>query len=238
MSAVAQQQHDLLENLLAELEGKLESITPDNRDGALKSCNETVKEYKKALVSLKVETRSLGSTDEAQRYHEVHKSFKTKLTSLTAQIKNAGSEGGRRAIAGTGGDDEDEMGDRGPGRAAVEQTFDKIHGHQKDALETLEKIEGTVADTEQTAHRVNEELDRQGQLIADIDAKLDELGDDVTRAKQELSAFARRMATDKLILCFMCVLVLGIVIAIGVNLASGGEDDGNTPIATDDESQG
>ena len=117
------------------------------------------------------------------------------------------------------------------GKEEVRAAHKRIGGHQDMSLKIVQGCVKTVSNMENVANETNEELLRQRAQIEEIDRKIDELGDDLTRAKRELNAFVRRMASDKLILCFLFLLVVGIVVAIILHFVVGGDDE-KTPAPT------
>lgn len=66
-----------------------------------------------------------------------------------------------------------------------------------------------------------------------INTKLDKMDSDVDRAKKEVSAFMRRMMTDKIIICFallvLCAIIAVVVLRIQAPHLLGGDA---TPSAT------
>ena len=122
---------------------------------------------------------------------------------------------------GAGGGDEDD------GRGEVRDVFNKINKHQDASKAAVDRMIGTMANTEDVAQQAATDLAKQGEMLKDIDDDLDKLGDDIQRAKKELHAFARRMATDKLILCCLFLLVLGVVVAIILKFVLPSDDKNN-----------
>ena len=109
----------------------------------------------------------------------------------------------------------------------MRNAFGRIAGYQNKSKAALADAEEVLQETEVTGQKAAQDLARQGEQLQAIDEELDRLGTDIQRAKRELNAFARRMATDKLILCCLFLLVVGIVIAIILKFVLKKDDDNN-----------
>ncbi|KAJ9468278.1 putative plant SNARE 12 [Diplonema papillatum] len=232
MTDTAVMYDDTVGDLVDEIETKVSqarSLRGAEREHNLKTAADLVKEARKKLYNLKVEVRNLPNADKPQFEKKAanHTERLNELNTLITKLKKEDLSEGTSVTFGAGAGAEDD------GRGEVKRLQGQISHNQGKSLASVGRMEQTLAKTEQTAQETSAELSRQGAVIAEIDAKLDELGTDVERAKKELNAFVRRMATDKLILCFLFLLVIGIVAAIVVHFVTGDSDDGNeTPVPT------
>ena len=60
-----------------------------------------------------------------------------------------------------------------------------------------------------------EELERQRNVLSNIEQEIDRVDDNLARAEALLKQFGKRMASDKFIQCFAvlnCLLLLGVII--------------------------
>eukprot|EP00754_Rhynchopus_humris_P004726 Rhum_TRINITY_DN12381_c0_g1::Rhum_TRINITY_DN12381_c0_g1_i1::g.51490::m.51490 len=210
---------DEIGELLDDIESTVAQIGGANREALVLSANKQVKDCKKKLHSLKVEIRSLEQT-EKRHYKEKLSDKQSRLLQLQKQLKEKEDEGTNAVFGAGAGEEED-------GRKEVRDVFTKIDKHQDASKAAVDRMIGKMADTEATGHQAAAALANQGEMLKDIDDDLDKLGDDIQRAKKELHAFARRMATDKLILCCLFLLVLGVVVAIILKFVLPSDDKNN-----------
>eukprot|EP01062_Namystynia_karyoxenos_P076780 TRINITY_DN7592_c1_g1_i1.p1 TRINITY_DN7592_c1_g1~~TRINITY_DN7592_c1_g1_i1.p1 ORF type:complete len:271 (+),score=119.29 TRINITY_DN7592_c1_g1_i1:100-813(+) len=199
------------------------------REKKLKEAQEELRVAKKTLHTLKVEIRSIPGPQKAS-WEKKTKDHLKRLTEAQGEIQELQREAAEAEAVYMSPD-----GDEDPSRQEARGIAKKIEGHQKGALSSLARTEATLERTEETAQDTAETLRKQGDQLRRIDEDLDALGTDVQRARKELNAFMRRMATDKLILCCVCLLVVGILVAIILHFVLPSEETGNndgTPAPT------
>eukprot|EP00754_Rhynchopus_humris_P004727 Rhum_TRINITY_DN12381_c0_g2::Rhum_TRINITY_DN12381_c0_g2_i1::g.51494::m.51494 len=211
---------DEIGELLDDIESKVAQIGGANREALVLSAKENVKDCKKKLHSLKVEIRGLEQIEDKRHYEKKVSDKQSRLLQLQKQLKEKEDEGTNAVFGAGAGEEED-------GRKEVRDVFTKIDKHQDASKAAVDRMIGKMADTEATGHQAAAALANQGEMLKDIDDDLDKLGDDIQRAKKELHAFARRMATDKLILCCLFLLVLGVVVAIILKFVLPSDDKNN-----------
>ena len=100
---------------------------------------------------------------------------------------------------------------------------------QKDAANVAKQIINTIDEAKEIGLGNLEELDRQNQVIKSIGSKVLGLRSDVKRAGNLLRQFRRRMMTDKLILCFLFLIVAGIAACIIYAAVNPGQDSVYVP---------
>eukprot|EP01063_Lacrimia_lanifica_P036703 TRINITY_DN7360_c0_g1_i1.p2 TRINITY_DN7360_c0_g1~~TRINITY_DN7360_c0_g1_i1.p2 ORF type:complete len:230 (+),score=90.24 TRINITY_DN7360_c0_g1_i1:97-786(+) len=202
--------HDaMLADLLGELAYKIESLDAGDRGANVSKCADIVRDCKKELTRLNTEIRGLPNDAKAD-FTAAAESHRARLKQLENALEVKKKEKTTFAADedityGTTIDDP---------KNEVKAMLGRQETHQNDALSSLGRTLGQIQQTNTQAASTAQELARQGEVLEDIDKQLDELGDDLTRAKKELNAFMRRMATDRLILCFLFLIVLGIVVAV------------------------
>lgn len=81
---------------------------------------------------------------------------------------------------------------------------------QEDSLSSLERSRRTIEQTAEVGRETSGKLKAQTEQLGRIGDDLDKIETTLKRADRELRAFIRRMATDKVIMCFMMLIVLGI----------------------------
>eukprot|EP00695_Tsukubamonas_globosa_P002763 TRINITY_DN396_c0_g2_i1.p1 TRINITY_DN396_c0_g2~~TRINITY_DN396_c0_g2_i1.p1 ORF type:complete len:216 (-),score=53.98 TRINITY_DN396_c0_g2_i1:1-648(-) len=86
---------------------------------------------------------------------------------------------------------------------------------QDDSLSSALRIQRTVAVTQDVANATATKLMEQTEQLQKVSDNLDQLESNLKRADRELKMFIRRMATDKVILCFLVLIVIAVVFVIG-----------------------
>eukprot|EP01059_Diplonema_ambulator_P030715 TRINITY_DN5365_c0_g2_i1.p1 TRINITY_DN5365_c0_g2~~TRINITY_DN5365_c0_g2_i1.p1 ORF type:complete len:232 (+),score=60.06 TRINITY_DN5365_c0_g2_i1:49-744(+) len=203
---------DTVGDLIDEVEGLLMQVRSQRgaqRESTLKTAGELLRDCKKKWHQLKVEVRGLPNSDKP-RFDKKVKLHSDKLGELNLALQKLKSEDMSQGTVTFS----ESTKNQDDGKQEIRNIHARTKGHQEKSLQSVANMESILTKTEKVAEDTTAELVRQGEVIRNIDEKLDELGDDITRAKKELNAFVRRMATDKLILCFLFLLVLGIVVAI------------------------
>jgi|TARA_B110000090_G_C13315317_1_gene421300 SNARE protein len=102
---------------------------------------------------------------------------------------------------------------------------------QKDNKNITAQIISTIDETKEIGLNNLEELDRQNQVIKSIGSKVLNLRSDVKRAGNLLRQFRRRMMTDKLIVCFLFLIIAGIAGCIIYAAVNPGQDSVYVPDA-------
>ena len=107
-----------------------------------------------------------------------------------------------------------------------------MNGIQDKTQDSLARTKTMVAESKEVGVATLEELNRQREVIGNIDSEIDRIDDSLARAEALLKQFGKRMASDHFIQCFAlvnCLLLLGVVLyAI---LKDGGlNGDDNVPL--------
>ena len=212
-----------------------------DREALVLSAKAQAKDCKKKLHSLKVcsaffplpsahnttqqvEIRGLEQTDKGH-YEEKLSDKKSRLLQLQKQLKEKEDEGVNAVFFSTaaagGGED---------GRKEVRALCGKIDRHQEESQAALERMQCIIRETGDIAADAVDALTRSE--LRYIEGAVDDLQADVHRAKGELNTFSRRMATDKLILCCLFLLILGVVVAIILKFALPKTAENNTVLFT------
>lgn len=92
---------------------------------------------------------------------------------------------------------------------------------QQDTLEALARSKGINVETLKIADRIGQKLAEQTEQMERIQAKLDELGDGISRAKKEVASVMRGIATDKIILAIICCIIFAGIIIVLIRIGYG-----------------
>ncbi|KAI8814005.1 hypothetical protein BJ742DRAFT_672393, partial [Cladochytrium replicatum] len=85
---------------------------------------------------------------------------------------------------------------------------------QEKTQEKTSRIRGIVEETIQIGTAVNEELKSQGEQLKNIQGNVEQVESNLKRADKQMRVFMRRMATDKIFLLLIFLVILGIIASI------------------------
>ncbi|GET87595.1 hypothetical protein, conserved [Leishmania tarentolae] len=97
-------------------------------------------------------------------------------------------------------------------RGEARQMATRINKMQHSILQSLGHSEKLLNETETLGNEAATRLRAQTEQIKQTNADLDEMHSELARASTELKCFMRRMARDRLILCFAIAIVLCLII--------------------------
>mmetsp|Transcript_48108 Transcript_48108/g.150949 ORF Transcript_48108/g.150949 Transcript_48108/m.150949 type:complete len:191 (+) Transcript_48108:407-979(+) len=103
---------------------------------------------------------------------------------------------------------------------------------QNESAKALSRSQKLMEESETIAKDTNLALKNHTEQMKATNADITEVSEDLRRANQVLRQISRRIASDKMILCLILILIvaiLGIVIAKGMGKLSGGSS-GTSPI--------
>merc|ERR1712029_932718 len=86
---------------------------------------------------------------------------------------------------------------------------------QDKTQDALGNTRNMIAASKEVGVATLEELQRQREVIQNIDKEADRMGDNLARAEALVKQFGKRMASDRFIQCFSllnCLLLVGVVI--------------------------
>lgn len=91
---------------------------------------------------------------------------------------------------------------------------------QDKTFQSLGRIKTRMTETVEIGQKAAQDLEAQGDTIKRIHEGVNEVNDEIAKANQILTSIMRRIATDKVVLCFCFILTL-LVIAVIVLFATG-----------------
>eukprot|EP00298_Acanthocystis_sp_HF-20_P001495 c11909_g1_i1.p1 GENE.c11909_g1_i1~~c11909_g1_i1.p1 ORF type:complete len:217 (-),score=74.32 c11909_g1_i1:64-714(-) len=202
----------LIEDLCGEIE---DLLTRSKKKGGKKQ--ECLAEVQEKLVSLtrahrsfQVELKSVSMSDAAQ-LRALDIDYGNRIKKYTAEVKGAESDKERELLLAGAPKAFD------PATATTQQVLQKTHQQYDEADESVQRGLQIISDIENTASATITTLKAQGEQLVRINENLDQLKDEMKRAEILLKAFGRRIATDKLIMFWLFLVVLGVVGIIVVN---------------------
>lgn len=164
-------------------------------------------------------------------YTQLQKASKKRLKAILSKLKEIRSASTRIELIGS------EEGVKAVTNREVASGAVKIQNQNKNITSD---ILNTLGETKEIATANLEALESQNEKIKAIGAKVHNLRSDVKRAGKLLTQFRQRMMTDKLIVCFIFLVVAGIAFCIIYAAVNPGDADdlyipaAATPPTTDD----
>jgi len=206
-----------LESLEAEIRKgtkALAKLKGDKREEKIKFLTGRIKHMRVIHRTYKVELRELDK-DEKKPYEQKYHEHEETITRLVQDLDWAKADGDRaelgtkyNAAGGAGG---------AGGEPTRDQLLDKADEIQKKDLSAVERMKTKVADAAEIGAATNEAIHQQtGQLTHTVEV-LDEQKVLLQQASLQLRAFSRRIASDKIMIGFICLIVVLVIVLIVVN---------------------
>jgi len=218
-----------LTQLHAEIQRGIDALarlSGDARQDRIQQLNVRMQRAKQVLHSFKVEMRDL-SPQESGIYDAKCKQHLANLQQLNTDLQWAKSESDRAELLGGsagGAGDVDAM--------SAQQVIAKAARVQESTLESTNRSKRMIEESKAVSSEASQKLKVQTEQMKNIDADIMRVESNLKRADLLLRAFLRRMATDKFIMIFLFLIVVGIltiVIYKAIN-PEGAERDGfNVP---------
>lgn len=188
---------------------------PVDRASALEEADSTLRSANGTKRSFKMEIRLVQDQEKRNKYTKKLKKLENELRTLKADLKALQAEEQRGELFVSGGAE----GANGNGEmdptAAGSNMLNEAAALQGKTQESLTKTKNMIAQSKEVGVSTLEELQRQREVIANIDKEADRMGDNLGRAEALVKQFGKRMAGDKFIQCFAvlnCLLFVGVVI--------------------------
>ncbi|KAL7571491.1 hypothetical protein ACA910_020912 [Epithemia clementina (nom. ined.)] len=228
---------DKLSEDVEEIENLIERI-PNIRDEmekaeAIERCKKILRQAKGTKRSYKMETRLIVDVADRRKCEARLASFDQKLKTLSADAKalEAESQRGELFVEARGGDpDGDHEMD---GVKAGDKMLKDASVLQDKTQDSLANTRNLIAQSKEVGVSTLEELERQRNVIDNIDREADRIDDNLARAEVLLKQFGKRMASDSFIQCFAlinCLLLLGVVLYAIIKGGGLTNSDGGSPI--------
>ncbi|KYQ99697.1 hypothetical protein DLAC_03637 [Tieghemostelium lacteum] len=164
-----------------------------------------IKRARDVKNSYRVEFRSLPKTD--------HLPFQTKTNEMEEQIKKLENDlnwSEKQSENGGNGTPQGES----TMQKEYQDTMSLATKIQKEDISRTENALKQVIDTNNIGTQILEEMKVQDEQLTRIDKGLNEVDSNLKLAQRQIRVFARKMATDKLILGLILLIVIAIVITI------------------------
>jgi SNARE protein len=163
--------------------------------------------------SFKMEIRLVQDVNLRRKYESRLAALDSQLKTLQADIKALEAETHRGDLFGTNPDDP-EINEHDAVKAG-DSMLKEASGLQDKTQDSLEKTKQMIVESKEVGVSTLEELERQRDVLYNIEREVDRVDDGLARAEALLKQFGKRMASDQFIQCFAvinCLLLCGVVI--------------------------
>jgi len=210
---------DTLVEEVGHIQGILDGVQslsdPVERASALEEADATLRSATGTKRSFKMEIRLVQDQDLRGKYSKRLKKLENELRTLKADLKALQAEQDRGELFVTGGaGGPDGNGENDPTMAGSNM-LKEASTLQDKTQDSLANTKNMIATSKEVGVSTLEELQRQREVLGQIDAQADRMGDNLARAEALVKQFGKRMAGDKFIQCFAllnCVLFVAVVI--------------------------
>eukprot|EP01083_Nonionella_stella_P061049 159175_1 len=175
----------------------------NGRDSIVEKCQKELKQCKSIMSRIEIETRDMNPEDRSQ-VRQLLKERATKLKDLKNELKWAKSENNRfeNEAYDEKYEDLNEMNE--------DQIMDYARNIQNEDIEILDRVIIDVDQTKQQAVDVAQKVSDQTDQIQRIGKKVDDIDDELERAKRILRIMLRRVMTDKVIWVFVGLIFFAV----------------------------
>mmetsp|Transcript_9159 Transcript_9159/g.19208 ORF Transcript_9159/g.19208 Transcript_9159/m.19208 type:complete len:251 (+) Transcript_9159:184-936(+) len=195
------------------LDGVPSLSDPVERASALEEADSTLKSATGTKRSFKMEIRLVQDQKLRSKYEKKLKRLDQDLKTLKADLKALQAEENRGELFVRGGG-VDGNGENDP-TVAGNNMLNEASALQDKTQDALSNTKNMIAQSKEVGVATLEELQRQREVIQNIDKEADRMGDNLARAEALVKQFGKRMASDKFIQCFAvlnCLLFCGVVV--------------------------
>jgi SNARE protein len=98
--------------------------------------------------------------------------------------------------------------------SGAKELVDAAKRIQQESKESTTRTKQQLQHTIEIGASTNAKLKEQTQQLEGVDKKVEQIDDNLKRADKQIRIFMRRMATDKVVLALVLMVVLGIIGAI------------------------
>ncbi|KNE58063.1 hypothetical protein AMAG_04887 [Allomyces macrogynus ATCC 38327] len=204
-----EQLKEITETMENVLQNEVSKLTGPARLEKCEYLKNRLNRGRQLVKSINVEMRELP-TDKRAPWVEKVKVYENKLAKLQQDINWAITSAERGNGTGPAAKEINDM-------TAKDMTATAL-AIQGQSMQSTTRAKAAIAATIQLGTETVDVLKQQTEQIDGIDKKVDQVESNLKRADKQLRAFLRKMATDRIIMIFIFLIVLGIIGAILVSI--------------------
>mmetsp|Transcript_12212 Transcript_12212/g.16874 ORF Transcript_12212/g.16874 Transcript_12212/m.16874 type:complete len:224 (-) Transcript_12212:675-1346(-) len=219
MSEELQDFDEELERLCAEIKKGIDALPkmkPQDRQSKVTYLEGRINRAKQVFRSFKVELRDLSKAEGAA-YHKKAKEYNETINKLIQDLnwlqdREDLFDGTQRP------QDVEQM--------TADQIIEKGAQIQQDSITSLGRTLQTIENTKEVGTATAARLKEQTEQLRKVGEDIEEVQANLKVAGKQLRAFVRRMATDKIIMCFIVLILIAVVVVIVLRIVKGGSGGG------------
>jgi len=189
--------------------GKMKGSEKQNKIAYLQG---RITRAKQVYRNLKLELRDMPKVD-AEPWQKKVKEYMESINKLNQDLTWHTSD--KEALIGTTKAEED------PDTMNTKQVLEKASDIQKKDISSLDETLKILDQTKEVGANIGIELKKQTEQLQKTKEGVHEVQQYLKMANKQLRALARRVATDKLIMSFICLIVCGIIVIIVYSIVKG-----------------
>lgn len=196
------------------LDGIPSLTDPVERASALEQAEQRLKGAEGTKRSFKMETRLIQDVQKRRQLEGRLQRMEQELRTLKADLKALQADQQRGELFIQGGGNDGGEGGMDPTKAG-DNMLKEAQAIQEKTADSLGNTKNMIAQSKEVGIATLEELQRQREVIQNIERETDRLDDNLARAEALIKQFGKRMASDSFIQCFAvvnCLLLLGVVL--------------------------
>lgn len=201
---------------------------PVEKATALDQADDRLRSAQGTKRSFKMETRLVQDVQQRRHLESRLQKMEQELRTLQADLRALQADQNRGELfVNSGGPGGDLEGGQDPTKAGSNM-LKEASALQDKTQDSLSNTKNMIAASKEVGVATLEELQRQREVIQNIEKETDRMDDNLARAEALMKQFGKRMASDKFIQCFAvlnCLLLCGVVL-YAVLKGGGGDDEG------------
>jgi novel plant SNARE len=218
---------------IAELLDTVPGKTGMKKAAAIEDAKDKVRGAVSTKRSFKMEIRLIQDAQLRRKFESRLQQLDQKLKGYQADTKALESETQRGELFIQGEDGKSSVMDEKDGVSAGNKMLNEANHLQDKTQDSLSATKAMIADSKEVGVATLEELERQREVLTNIERETDRIDDNLARAEALLKQFGRRMASDHFIQCFTVINVLllsGVILYAVLKGKKIGGDDAAQPI--------
>jgi SNARE protein len=193
---------------------RIPDMTGMEKAGAIERCKARLRSATGTKRSFKMEIRLIQDMQVRKEYEARLHRLDQQLKTLQQDCKALETENARGELFvqadGEGGESNEQDGAR-----QGDNMLKEASAIQDKTQDSLANTKNMIAASKEVGVATLEELERQRDVIQNIERETDRIDDNLARAEALLKQFGKRMATDQFIQCFAlinCLLLVAVVL--------------------------